>query len=338
MLDNRSPFVMFRPPEALFVSCLHESPGKEQAESIWEFLFAPFDRSASTLSIKGPVGFKANWTSLAEATTFDPVRLEQPADEKAAYTRHVATIQDAIGAGEVSKVVLSRAIGLPVQRDAWSVFVRLLSRYKNAYCYWWYHPDSGHWMGATPEVLLSAADGDVEIMSLAGTLAATSPDDVDWSDKERDEQAVVTDYIEEILNTFGGPVQKEGPVSVQAGNLLHLRTLLRAHITVDLKELIDRLHPTPAVCGLPAKSASRLIAQLEPHDREYYTGYLGIRSDEPGLTTELYVNLRCMKWSETGITLFVGGGITEGSDPEKEWQETLDKSRTLLDILDITLD
>ena len=333
-LKNKVPFVLFRPPDDSYLRCLSDSDTIVK-DATAAFIFAPFDRDRSPLYFTKPIGFKVETSALPAPIPFPAVELDRTEGEKAAYTGLVQRIQDAIESSDLRKVVISRAIQLPVSRDAWTVFLHMMSQYAHACCYWWYHPESGHWMGATPEVLISALDHKVEIMSLAGTLADGSAE-TDWTDKEREEQAVVTSYIEDILNTHGEHVTKEGPVTIKAGKLLHLKTQLKAHVKGDLNAVLERLHPTPAVCGFPTQHASQMIRALEPYDREYYTGYFGVLSKDPAVPTQLYVNLRCMKWSDSGITIYVGGGITEGSDAESEWQETIDKSRTLMDILDIT--
>ena len=91
------------------------------------------------------------------------------------------------------------------------------------------------------------------------------------------------------------------------------------------------MHPTPAVAGQPKEDAIRFIKQLEPHDRDYYTGYLGPFQHQGD--TDLFVNLRCMKITPAYISLYVGGGITLESDPAEEWNETRLKAQSLLKIM-----
>jgi len=94
---------------------------------------------------------------------------------------------------------------------------------------------------------------------------------------------------------------------------------------------VEALHPTPAVAGQPKEDAIRFIKELEPHDREYYTGFLGpINKDRE---IDLFVNLRCAKITPTSLSLYVGGGITLDSDPADEWDETRWKAESLLKIL-----
>lgn len=336
-LESGSAFVVFRPPGAASLTCLWESGFDARTDLPGEFVFVPFDPDQPGLVFNKPRGFHVDCASLPDGEAFEPVTLYTTPKRKEAYVRNFKNVLKAIQSGEVTKVVLSRAEALPVQRDPWSLFLRLQQRYASACCYWWYHPDTGHWLGATPELLISAEGDEVEIMSLAGTALAESDNQVKWSEKELKEQHLVTQYIEDLLRQYGKRLRIMGPETIQAGNLYHLRTILKAKIDLGLDGLIRHLHPTPAVCGYPTQSAYRVIAEQEGYDREYYTGYFGIRSTDPTLRTQLYVNLRCLKWTADSVTIYAGGGITESSDPESEWQETVNKTRTMLDIMDITL-
>lgn len=336
-LGSRKAFVLFRPPGASFVWCLSETNHGVGTKLPGNFVFAPFDPGQTSLVMQNPCGFRVDRASLPQAQAFEAVTLSAGMQAKEDYLDIFGEFRKAIQSGEVAKAVLSRAQELPVQRDPWSLFLRIQDRYVSACCYWWYHPESGHWMGATPELLIAAMDNEVEIMSLAGTSMAGSVSQVSWTNKEMEEQLLVTRFIEELLNQYGGLVSKIGPETVQAGNVYHLRTTLKARIDGGLDRLIRTLHPTPAVCGYPVRKAYQLIKKQEGYDREFYTGYFGFRSADPVLATQLFVNLRCLKWHPGSITIYTGGGLTEASDMESEWQETVNKAGTLLDVLDITL-
>ena len=91
------------------------------------------------------------------------------------------------------------------------------------------------------------------------------------------------------------------------------------------------MHPTPAVCGLPKEAAKFFILQNEKYDRTYYSGFLGEINDD--FDTELFVNLRCAKIEKNVAQIYVGGGITKESNPEKEWLETHLKTNTIKSIL-----
>ena len=102
-----------------------------------------------------------------------------------------------------------------------------------------------------------------------------------------------------------------------------------------LYSLVDLLHPTPAVCGLPKEAAKQFILENENYNRSYYTGFLGELN--MGLQNKndshLFVNLRCMEIEKNEAYIYVGGGITKESNPEEEWEETVAKSNIMLKVL-----
>ncbi|NJK97181.1 MAG: hypothetical protein HC905_21750 [Bacteroidales bacterium] len=172
---------------------------------------------------------------------------------------------------------------------------------------------------------------------MAGTqkLNGIPVEDVQWKRKELEEQKFVTDFIEERLNRFGiADYTKKGPVSQQAANLVHLKSVFsfnRDILNGKTGEFISVLHPTPSVCGLPRRKAYEYINSLEHHNREYYTGFLGTVNVDND--TRVFVNLRCMKVLKNHFALFMGAGITSGSDPESEWEETNQKMMTMLNVI-----
>jgi len=84
--------------------------------------------------------------------------------------------------------------------------------------------------------------------------------------------------------------------------------------------MLKLLHPTSAVCGMPREAAQEFIAQHENFDRSYFAGFLG--PVNLGEETNIYVNLRCARLEGEKAWLYAGAGITEDSDPQKEWEET----------------
>ena len=94
-----------------------------------------------------------------------------------------------------------------------------------------------------------------------------------------------------------------------------------------LGDVLQLLHPTPAVCGLPKEEAYHFIIENEGYDRSYYSGFIGWL--DPKGKTDLYVNLRCMNILPQTFTLYAGGGLLAASQLEEEWQETEDKLDTM---------
>ena len=264
------------------------------------------------------------------------------------FAKLVSNAITSIENGEVQKVVLSRTkkITLPDTFDVIVAFKKLCVAYPNAFVSLVYLPEyQCFWLGATPETLVSMdKDDKFRTMSLAGTQSAIgengeilSINEIRWSHKEIEEQAFVSRYIIECFKKIRlREYYESGPKTVQAGNLMHLRT----DYTVDTQALdfpqlgtvmIELLHPTSAVCGMPKVPALRIIAEQELHDREFYSGFLGpVNMQEE---SHLFVNLRTMKIVENEATLYAGCGITEDSNPVKEWSETEMKIQTLMRVI-----
>lgn len=264
------------------------------------------------------------------------------------FAEMVANAIEAIEQGKVQKVVLSRTknLTLPDNFEVIAAFQKLCKAYPNAFVSVVFLPEfQAIWLGATPETLVSMDDNGIfKTMSLAGTQSAIgengemlNPNNIRWSHKEIEEQAFVSRYIIECFKKIRlREYCESGPKTVQAGNLMHLRTDYKVDTkAVNFPQLgtvmLELLHPTSAVCGMPKVPALQIIATQELHKREFYSGFLGpvnIQNE-----SHLFVNLRTMKIEGNEATLFAGCGITEDSVPIKEWHETEMKSRTLLNVI-----
>lgn len=252
---------------------------------------------------------------------------------KNSFENLVANGIQAIQNNQFQKVVLSRKELISVPNfDIVSVFKQLVFNYKTAFNYCFYHPKIGLWIGATPEQFIKMEGTTLKTVALAGTQLFDN--DLIWENKEREEQQLVTDFITQNLHLFSDQVAVSEPRTVQAGNLAHLKTDISAVIDKkQLGQIIHKLHPTPAVCGMPKEPAKQFIVANEGYDREFYTGFLGeLNIDFTSFKNEnsdLFVNLRCMKVEEEQASVFVGCGITKDSIPEKEFFETVNKSVTI---------
>lgn len=204
-------------------------------------------------------------------------------------------------------------------------FQNLIKTYPSAFVYAFVQ-DGICWMGAFSELLgkYTPETKVFETMSLAGTLPITE----NWTEKEIEEQKPVTNYIEERMKRFVTDLHVSETYDHPSGNIKHLRNDFKGILEESkVENLIQELHPTPAVCGIPKDFCKSAIARFEKFDRELYAGYSKIQLKE---TTYYFVNLRCGKFYTNHAELFVGGGITALSNPEKEWQETELKSEALL--------
>lgn len=261
---------------------------------------------------------------------------------EAEYTSLVRKTVEFIREAGITKVVVSRTTRQPLPQgfDAVDTFLELTVRYPTAFVSLVAIPGIGTWLGASPEVLLTLDGEGLTTMALAGT--QRRPEDlplaeVEWGHKEASEQEMVSDYVRDFFVRAGVTnLQEEGPRTVAAANVVHLQTLFR----VDLPEherlalanrVLDELHPTSAVCGMPKHRALAFILEHEGYDRRFYSGFLGpVHMDGQ---SNLFVNLRCMQLGGGFASLYVGGGITAESDPASEWRETEMKAETMLSVL-----
>lgn len=332
-LRLNTPFVLFRMPgattfNAWFVDdALHsESQGKEG------FVFAPFAQGERLLLASDRC--EKHVFDVPEVHTETFMTIEGiPREGEAAYTERVAEAIAQMKRGVFEKVVLSRTASVAIDATKYAVyFERLMVLYPDAMAYLWFHPKSGLWMGATPEVLLRYREDVLETMALAGTRAHRKGLPREWTDKERQEQQFVTDFIISGLQQSARQVTPSATYEVRAGNLWHLRTDISAKVSeTALPDILATLHPTPAVCGMPKTVAMDYILAHEGYDRSYYSGYLGWWKTDG--KTDLYVNLRCCKFLENRAQLFMGCGITAQSQPQAEYEETLNKSMTIRRVL-----
>ena len=287
------------------------------------FRFAPFQAAPEcpSLQLKGR-------TIVAEFPVSGTITsLPQGSCEGASQQEHEQTVQralDAIEAGTFEKVVVSRSEFWETHRTPEEVFRAKCVAYPAAFVYLFAHASTGVWIGATSEVLLVQEGKHFETTALAGTKADAQRD---WTDKERHEQALVADFIEQnVRGRNASDVRISEATSMAYGSLQHLQSNISFCSEEEVDFWLDALHPTPAVGGTPRNKALDFIANHESGERRYYTGFLGTTE---GDRAAFYVNLRCMQCFANGFRLFAGGGIVEGSDPSKEWKETRDKIESI---------
>jgi isochorismate synthase len=230
----------------------------------------------------------------------------------------------------LKKIVYSRIKEVALTISGNMLFERLSKAYPSAFVYHFQDPKLGEWIGASPEILVRGKYGVFESMALAGTKKAS--DTMDWGNKEKEEQAFVSQYLAERLqqqNVLN--MHADGPKTVLAGPIAHLRTDFKWDSDSKTAwEIAKDLHPTPAVSGTPVSEATEWILSNEKHERSFYAGMIG---EITSMEINTYVNLRCAQIINDRIYLYLGGGFTADSIPEKEWEETENKSKTLLDLL-----
>lgn len=336
------------------------------------FVFAPFvaDPAGAALQLQADLWFDGQHLRIQNsngsheradraARFFATFERDQPATARTWYAAHdirnhtatdgefTAIVRNAIDficATGIAKVVVSRTASLPLPSgfDPVTTFTSLSARYPHAFVSLVAIPGIGVWLGATPEVLLTLDDSSLTTMALAGTQRrpADQPlETIRWGHKETVEQEMVGAYVRSFFADAGvANVQEQGPQTVAAGSVVHLQTIFRVNLPEHERltlanRVLDELHPTSAVCGMPKHQALEFILAHEGYDRSFYSGFLGpvhIHGQ-----SSLYVNLRCMQLGADQAHLYVGAGITADSDPAAEWSETALKAETMLAVLDL---
>lgn len=352
----------------LIISRKHElvQPHFPLEELLSGFLFAPFDASADRIFLKADFSFTFSNNSLKAAenslettsNTWLQTQLNNhgstpekyyhlpylpQATGKDVYLNMVAQGILAIEQGVFEKVVPSRAhqIELPSGFDVVEAFQKLCNAYPEALVSFVSTPESGSWLGATPELLVSVEDNTIfKTVALAGTQAYEPHirlKDVGWTQKDIEEQALVERYIISCFKKIRlREFEEHGPKTVVAGNLLHLKSEFKVDMALTNfpqlgSVMLELLHPTSAVCGVPLATSLKFLHDHEGYDRQFYSGYLGPVNFRNNI--EIFVNLRCAQLQGDKAILYAGAGVTADSIPEREWEETEMKLNTLLKIL-----
>lgn len=280
------------------------------------FFLYPFDHKHSnplffpfTQSIEPDLSFNAVRLNEGSKSTIDLI-------DKEKYSSIINEFKKQINP-EFQKVVLSRQIQIDKNPKYLPIlFQKLISNFPNAFVWLLHSEEIGTYLGASPELLLKKTKNSLQTVALAGTRPLNDPE---FSKKEIEEQAFVQSYIESWLKGNHLSFRKSDTNPVQAGEILHLQTKYKIDAAGFSPEMINDLHPTPAVCGTPKGMAKDFIQMHEGYDRKYYAGYIGPVFENQ---FQLFVNIRSAQLFKEHLIVSAGGGITKGSDPEAEWMET----------------
>jgi isochorismate synthase len=329
---DQLPFVVYSKPYTFDITALLQKNDtlyklKDFSES--GFVFTPFDVRKDSLLI--PFGKSSIIKMSSEFLTTEKIesRTINVEQDKSHYLNLIDKVLERIRSNEFQKLVISRKEILKISTaDIIHTLKIMLNTYNGAFVYCWFHPKVGLWLGATPETFIQVDGIQFKTMALAGTQEYKGTFEVRWKSKEIREQQMVTDYLIDVIKPYVDQVEVSEPKTIKAGHLLHLKTDITGVLpksNKSLQKLILLLHPTPAVCGLPKMEALQFLIDNENYNREFYSGFLGELNKD--------VNLRCVQIKEKEAYVYVGGGITAASDPESEWNETVQKSKTIKSVI-----
>jgi isochorismate synthase len=330
--QNQLPFVLYaKPNEAILQGVFQKNDALHMFDNQIGFVFAGF---YNTTNVVFPLSDSEFLEEKIDIDVFDDLlQIENESNEQ--LQNHFESLVkkgiSEIEKGTFTKIVLSRKIELSQSINSLKSYQNILKKYPTAFRYLWFHPNVGLWMGATPEQLVKIKNHTFETVSLAGTQVFS--DTISWHEKELVEQQLVTDYIKKSTENLLESIQISEPYTQKAGNLVHLKSDVSGKLKSNFceKDIINALHPTSAVCGMPLDVARNFILENENYNRKYYSGFLGEYKMQE--QTNLFVNLRCLEVLNNAVNVYVGCGITKDSNPEMEFFETENKSMTMRDVL-----
>jgi isochorismate synthase len=324
------------------------------------FMLAPFNRAAERIFLKADLAFTfensslkppANpvettseaWlaTHLKSIPSHQKARFHKLTYEPSSTARQSFMDTVALGIKEIEKGTFEKIVPSRTQQIDLGPAFDLCSNHPNALDSFVSTPESGGWIGATPELLVNVENRSIfRTIALAGTQEyheGVNLKSVAWTQKDIEEQALVERYIISCFKKIRlREFEEHGPKTVVAGNLLHLKSEFKVDMNATNfpqlgSVMLQLLHPTSAVCGMPLDTALEFLNLNEKYDRQFYAGYLGpvnFNND-----TNIFVNLRCAQLLEDKAILYSGAGVTIDSTPEQEWAETEMKMNTLLNII-----
>jgi menaquinone-specific isochorismate synthase len=241
---------------------------------------------------------------------------------------------------QVQKIVLAHAFDM-VRETPFQVLpslAKLRQRYPDCYTFAVGNGRGTTFMGASPERLLGITQGQLLTDALAGSAPRGRHAQEDrhlalqllHSPKEQGEHQLVVKFLHQQLRGLGlRPQSPSRPTLLKLSNIQHLHTPIQARISSQIHplHLVEALHPTPAVAGVPTAAACDHIHRYERFDRGLYAaplGWVGANGD-----SEFIVGIRSALINGNWARLYAGAGIVAGSDPAREWAEITLKSRAL---------
>lgn len=266
---------------------------------------------------------------------------QAPEPRRAEWVEQVRTLRSQIDAGAFEKVVLAHTRGVTLDEPPNAAALVRSLQATNPNCHvFCFQPDADTiFAGATPERLVSRREGHIQTDALAGSTGrgeSVQADErlctaLEESVKNGHEHDLVVDAITERLHTLGATVTTGERRVRQLRAVQHLHTPISAdHPNAPhVLQVVDALHPTPAVGGLPREAALCAIRETEQFDRGWYAAPLGwIDSSGDG---DFALGIRSAVFSGATGRLYAGAGIVADSDPAEEWDELQLKYRPVLD-------
>lgn len=262
--------------------------------------------------------------------------------DQAGYQAGVARIAAACTEGTLSKAVLaiSSQLQFAAPVDVNVLRTRLRQQNPSGYLLQVPLPDGGYLVGVSPELLMERQGTTLQSNPLAGSARRLPDPETDRanadrlvaSTKDHHEHRFVTDDIRARLSPLCATLDvPEHPSLISTAALWHLSTHIVGTLqdtAINALQLACAIHPTPAVCGTPREAAHALIREIEPFDRDLFTGFTGWMDAEGNGTWVITIRSGILRGDQ--LQIFAGAGIVAESDPHAEWNEVQTKQRTML--------
>lgn len=261
----------------------------------------------------------------------------------AGFVEGVAAALKLIDQGKLSKVVLAHALDVTASQafHVVNALDNLRDRHPDCCVFSVRNQQGDTFIGASPERLLAIHDGELITDALAGSAPRgqdlssdqTFAQNLLQSEKERREHQAVANFLTKQLTGLGLKPYVAERTLLKLSNIQHLWTPISARLPQQIHplEVVAKLHPTPAVAGVPRAIACEHIRQSEAFDRNLYAAPIGWL-DAHG-NAEFIVAIRSALIRGNHARLYGGAGIVAGSQPEREYAEVQLKLTSLLDAL-----
>lgn len=271
------------------------------------------------------------------AGPFRPAILPLPAmainafPDQDGWRKNIDKALAAIKQGDIEKIVLARRLDYLLDATIDPISLMMLLRDHNPACYSiLYQPRPGlAFVSATPERLYLRESGRISVDAVSSTMPRGASPDEDAilerkllnDDKLRREHHFVSEgVLADITPLCDGEPTIDGPRALKLDRIQHISSSITGRLKPDIDDarIIEALHPTPAVAGVPRQRAMAMISEVEPFTRGWYAGTVGIIDDD---RAEFAVGIRSAVMHDNLISVFTGAGIVRGSDPDREWDE-----------------
>lgn len=278
-------------------------------------------------------------------TDEDTVWIEQKNDnEEQNWKKSFSALSKKFSSGELNKVVLSRKKTYSSKKPVpftsmWQKFSKISSSHTYQFAFLWHN---NLFIGSSPEILFSMNEKSVSVPAIAGTRprGKNEVEDIQLaqnllqSKKEQEEHRYVVDYIREKLQALGHVIVPKAPIVLKLPFLQHLFTnhILHPKTSVQALDLLNLLHPTPAMAGVPKELALEFLHETESYDRGYYASPIGyFHSSHKDAC--FVVAIRSALIQTNKFHIFAGAGVVQASDADQEWIEIENKMKTMTQVV-----